>query len=157
MPNKNSLLDKARMPYGKVAKKKLDNWLNENVNLPLAERGHEDTAALLSAVLSAGGELLIPDDLADVAMAVVPGLRLAKVAKKGLKALKKVDKVKGLKPVAMLDYGKIKQAEKLKADKIRQASEKGADTLVYEQGGKKITRKKPKVDIPEDGLIEILD
>lgn len=63
-------------------KESLDDWLNENVNLPLAKRGHENIGAGLSALGSAAGELIIPDDASDLAMAAVPGGKIAKSLKK---------------------------------------------------------------------------
>lgn len=78
-----------KMPAGVQAKKKLDKYLEEYLLEPIGGAGYPDTAAAISAVISAGGELLIPDDLADVAMAVVPGGRLIKSAQKGYKALRK--------------------------------------------------------------------
>ncbi len=126
-----SLLEKAKMPVGKRTKEKLDEWINKNINVPLHEKGFSDAGAALSAALSAGGELLIPDDLADAAMAAVPGASLIKAGKKGMKALKQIPTI---------DYGAIKKAEKAK----RQASEKMADTLEWKPSGA-VIRKKPNL------------
>ena len=120
-----SLLDKAKMPIGKNIKDKLDNWINENINVPLSKAGHENTGAAISAALSAGGELLIPDSIADAALALVPGAKLLKAGKKGFKALAKLEPVaeKALKGANKLDYSAIKAAEK--------AAEKAAPVLDY--------------------------
>ena len=135
--SRKELLKKSKMPIGKKAKLKLDEWINQNVNLPLAKRGYEDTGAALSAAISAGGELLIPDDLADAAMAAVPGMRILKSGKKGLKALKTADKA------PTLDYKAIDKAEREAQKARRKLSEKTADTLDYSGG--QITRKKPNL------------
>lgn len=128
------------MPIGKRAKKKLDDWLHENVNMPLHENGYTDTGAAISALISAGGELLIPDDLADAAMAAIPGARLIRNGGKGVKALTKSSKPK--KPIEKLDYGAMKKAEGDKAKKLREAHDKTAETLVYGKSGA-VTRNKP--------------
>lgn len=137
------LLEQMKMPIGKQQKKKLDSWLNDNVNLPLAEKGYGDAGAALSAALSAAGEMIIPDDLADAALAMVPGARLMKAGAKGMKILKKTDKaIQAGKKTNVIDYGEIRKVEKAKADAARAHSEKTADTLVYDQGKKTITRKR---------------
>ena len=133
MPDRKSLLSKANPPIGKQAKKRLDEWINNNINVPLASGGMPDTGAALSAALSAGGELLIPDDLADVAMAAVPGGAFLKAGKKGMKILK---------PAKTLDYGVIKKAEEVARKQKRADLDKVAETLEYKPTGE-ITRKKP--------------
>lgn len=126
MAERKDLLKKTQMPLGQRTKARLDEWVNENVNVPLAERGMEDTGAALSAAISASGELLIPDDLADAAMALIPGARILKAGKKGIKVIRKaapaIEKV--------LDYGKIRKAETA----ARKAGEEAADTLQYTKG-----------------------
>lgn len=129
------LVKKARMPLGARAKQKLDEWLNQNVNLPLSEAGYEDAGAAISAALSATGEMVIPEDLADLAMAAVPGAKLAKAAKKGFKIIKKAEG-------PALDYGKIAAKEAEKAQKKRDLMDKMAETLEYKPSGE-IVRKKP--------------
>lgn len=129
------------MPIGKKAKEKLDAWLNENVNIPLSKSGHEDAGAAISAALSAGGEFLIPDDLADMAVAMVPGARLVKSAKKGMKAIKKV--VPGLEKAGSINYENIKKAEDAARKSRREMFDKTAHTLEYDKFGN-VTSKKPK-------------
>jgi len=162
----NNLLKKLNRPVGKEAKAKLDEWLNTNINIPMAEKGHEDFGAGIAGLLSATGEMLIPDDLADAAMAMVPGAKVFRSAQKGMKVIKKVQKAappldykdiakasppksaKG-KPSA-LNYSDIDKAEKAKAKSARKLSEDSADTLSYDKSGK-ITRK--KADLDEDWAI----
>ena len=150
------------MPVGKDVKKRLDEWLDENVNVPLSKRGYPDTGAALSAAVSAGGELLIPDDLADVAMAMLPGGMLLKSGKKGMKALKLGDKAgdtaqalkkakPGLAKAGTIDYGEIKKAEDTARKAAIKKADEAADTLVYDPSGT-VTRKKAKKDTWSDGL-----
>jgi hypothetical protein len=109
-------------------KKKLNEWLNENINVPLAKRGHEDLGAGLSAVASAGGEMIIPDDASDLAMAALPGGRLASILKKmgkthldkdalaqAMKILQKEKAVKKKPQSQTLDYADIQKKEFKKA------------------------------------------
>lgn len=100
MPRK-TLKEQAEEIYGKKKdnpslKEKLNAWLDDNVNQPLAKRGYEKTGAGISAVGSAAGEMFIPEDVGDVIATVAP----AGIVGKGLRALglggKKVKKVKRL-------------------------------------------------------------
>ena len=138
------------MPIGKQTKKKLDSWINENVNVPLSKRGMGDTGAALSAVLSAGGDLLIPDDLADAAVAMVPGARLLRTGKKGVKALKKVGNAA---PALTIDYGAIKKVEKVAGDAKREMFDKVA-TAVKKDRVSGPTVKKPDLFSDELGFLE---
>lgn len=150
MSKRKELIEKAPMPLGKQVKKKLDDWLNENVNLPLSKKGYPDTGAAISAALSAGGELVIPEDLADMAMAIVPGGALVKAGRKGMKVLKKAKDTSKQAPT--LDYGKIKEEEKLARARKREAYDKVAETLEYKPSGD-IVRKKP--DLMSSGIREL--
>lgn len=134
--NKKSMLSKMNMPVGKDLKEKFNTWLNDNINIPASEAGHEDIGAGLSAALSAAGELAIPEDLADVALSFIPGVKVARAGKKGMKVLKPLEKA--------IDYGAIKEAEQLAAKAAREASEKGANTLVYGKSGN-VSMKKPEL------------
>ena len=138
MSEKKKLLKKANMPLGKQAKKKLDKWVNDNINLPMASRGFETAGAAISAALSAGGELMIPDEIADLAMAAVPGGAFLRAGKKGMKVLKKADDAP-----SSIDYGKIKKAEEDARTQKRKAFDEVAETLEYKPSGE-IVRKKPK-------------
>lgn len=138
-----SLFQKLNMPVGKDVKEKLNTWLNDNVNIPLSERGHEDIGAGISAALSAAGELVIPEDLADVALSMVPGAKLVRAGKK----------VRLIKPAAeALDYAAIKKGEEVAAKTARELAEKKANTLVYDKSGK-VNLKKP--DMYDTELREI--
>lgn len=132
MAGRNKLLETLKMPIGVDAKTKLDDFLNEHLNMPLADAGYEDAGAALSALLSSAGELAIPDNLAEAALAAVPGARLMK-AGKGLKKL-----VPGLEKAGAIDYKAIQAAEKQAANVGREASEKTADTLFYTQPGEMV-------------------
>jgi hypothetical protein len=141
MSERKKLIEKAKMPAGKKVKKKLDSWIDENVNVPLAKRGHDKAGAAISALLSAGGDMMIPDDVTDLAAAMVPGARLAKLGKKGIKAIKKAKMPKG--EPKTLNYKDIEAEEAAKRLKKRQESEARAETLRYSEDGKKITREQP--------------
>lgn len=82
-----AMIDKAIMPISKKAKKDLDEWANDNINMPMAKRGHINTGAALSAAISTAGELLIPENLAEAAMAVSPNVKIMKAANGMVKLL----------------------------------------------------------------------
>jgi hypothetical protein len=151
MLDNKSLLSKVQRPVGKEVKERLDNWLNENVNVPLSKEGYPDTGAAISAVIGAGGEFLIPDDLAEAAMALVPGAKLLKSGAKGMKALKKAKP--GLEKAGTIDFGAIKKAEDITRKKKISKADEAADTLVYKESGE-IIRKKPKVDVEEEDIFD---
>lgn len=133
------LLDKVNMPIGKNKKQQLDDWLNQNVNVPLAEKGYENTGAALSAAVSAAGELLIPENLADVALSIVPGAKLVKAGKKGMRALKIAEET-AEKAAPALNYAAIELADKAKRSK---EISNLADTLRYGKMGE-VTRETGK-------------
>lgn len=136
--SRNKLLSTLTMPVGTNIKAKLDDYLNEYLNVPLAESGHPDAGAAISAALSSAGEFLIPDNLADAALAAVPGARLVK-AGKGMKKL-----IPGLEKAGVINYKNIAESEKAVAGMGRDAAEKAANTLQYKLGGKEIVNKPPK-------------
>lgn len=85
MPERKKILNKMEMPepksLGKQAKESLDNWLEEYISNPMYAAGYENLGPGLAAAGSAAGELFIPEDVADVAMAAIPMGKLGKVAK----------------------------------------------------------------------------
>lgn len=93
---------------GKQTKKDLDNWLDTNVNQPLAKRGYETLGAGLSAAGSTAGDWFIPENEAEAAAASAPGgAVLGKIGKllglggkKASKAKKLVDDVNDTKEKA---------------------------------------------------------
>jgi len=124
-------LKKMPMPLPKRIEKKINNWLEEYLNEPVAEAGYPNTAAALSAVLSAAGDLLIPDDIADAAATLVPGGKLLKAGAKGMKKLVKgadgkIPVKSNPKPGKPQNYEKRDAAERAK--KRETHGEEGADT-----------------------------
>ena len=105
-------------------KEKLDSWLDNNVNQPLASKGYGNIGAGLSAAGSAAGDMFIPEDATDVAMSFLPFGKIAKGvgkifkgAKKGKKAAKMAeDTAEAFEPEQTLS--KFKQLQQpTKADK----------------------------------------
>lgn len=127
MADRRQMLKSSKMPLGRQAKEKLDEYLNEYLNIPLAKAGYEDIGAALSAAASAAGELVIPEDLADLALSAVPGLKLAKTAKKGMRAIKPAEEA--------LDYAKIAADEARTLKEAAKTSQEVADTLKYGKMG----------------------
>lgn len=119
------------MPYGKQVKDKLNDFLNDHINVPLAESGHPDTGAAISSILSSAGELVIPDNLAEAALAALP-MGTGKLLRMG-NGMSKI--IPGLERAGEIDYAAIKAAEKTAADANRAASEANAGTLVYPSKG----------------------
>lgn len=97
-----------------------DDWLNENINQPLADRGFPGVGAGLSAVASAGKELL-PKDESEFAV-IMPGKGLINRA---------AGEVEGL---AAMNYGAMSAEQKAAAAAKRAASEAGAATIDYSAG-----------------------
>lgn len=62
-------MDLKKLAKKKTFAEKTDDWLDENINQPLAKRGYET----LGAGLSAAGSVLIPDSIEDAALSAVPG------------------------------------------------------------------------------------
>lgn len=103
------LLQKIR-EAGPAAKKKVDDWLESNVNEPLAEAGHPDIGAGISAVGSAAADMAIPEDEMDLAMAALPikgGGKAIKAAKEALNYEKWAGKIA---PKVVTEVGKGFQA-----------------------------------------------
>lgn len=121
--DRNSILQTLNMPYGKQVKDKLNEFLNDHVNVPLSEAGHPDTGAAVSSILSSAGELVIPDTLADAAMAAIP-MGAGKLMRLG-KGMSKI--VPGLEEAGTINYGKIKEAEQA----AKAAAEEEAPALKY--------------------------
>lgn len=142
MPNK--ILSTLTMPVGRDIKNKLDQYLNDYINVPLSEAGHADTGAALSAALSAAGEVLLPDNLAEAALYMLPGSKLIS-AGKGMKKL-----IPGLEKAGVIDYKAISAAEKEAGNATRKAAEAGAETLQYDSSSGEIMKKirqKPKPEL----------
>ena len=118
---------KNKMPPSKQAEAEVDAWLEEYLNEPVAEAGFPNTAAALSAVLSAAGDLVIPDSVADAAVTLIPGGKLIKAGAKGMKKLVKSNP----KPGKLPNYKERDAAEM--AAKRAKLGEEGADTIVRDR------------------------
>jgi len=112
---RKTLKEQAEKLYGKKPEfdmqEKLNAWLDDNVNQPLAKRGYETAGAGLSAAGSALGELFLPEGPEDVALGMLGpfGKGLSK-AKKMLKAGKKGEVAEGTKEIAKAPtFSDIKQ------------------------------------------------
>lgn len=119
---------------GKRAKKSLQDWLHENVNQPLADRGYEEAGAGISAVGAAVGDLLIPESKSDLAlMALGPAGKVLKAGSKAAKfsKLKKPKRYKDMTPDERAAYNR--EAKRIEATKQN-----------YEENLNKAIKKKQK-------------
>jgi len=94
--------------WGNKIQGKVDDWLEQNVNEPLAAAGHEDLGAGLAATGSAATEMLVPKSKTEAALAIIP--EVGPLAKEGSVFLKETPKLmRGAEEVApaaekVLDY-----------------------------------------------------
>lgn len=130
---------------GKRAKKSLQDWLHENVNQPLADRGYEEAGAGISAVGAAIGDLLIPESASDVAMmALGPAGKVLKAGSKTAKfsKLKRPKRYKDMTPEERATYNRdVERIEKTKRNyeddlnkaikKRQDKAQEGSTTLDY--------------------------
>jgi len=115
---------------GILAKRKLDDYLQENVVNPLHERGYTDTGAAIASIPSAIGEMMIPSSTSELESVVVPMPGLTKGIQKVQKANKDemIEKfMRGMKNMDDVDidrlrpdlYGKYqKDIQKAKRDEV---------------------------------------
>ena len=92
--NKKTLAEQAEEKFGKKdqpgLKEKLNSWLDENINQPLSKKGYSKTGSAISKLGEAAGEYLIPENIGDVALGMIPGGKILKRAFKGAKKAPKV-------------------------------------------------------------------
>lgn len=69
---------------GVQAKQKLMDIANQYIDTPLKNAGHEQIGAALNKAIDIAGDLIIPQDMSDLALAFIPGGSIAKGAGKGL-------------------------------------------------------------------------
>jgi len=137
-----TLKEQAEEKFGKKdapgLKEKLNAWLDENVNQPLAKEGYEDLGAGLSAAGSAMGEF-IPES--GIELMATPGLR-------ALKALRKTKKItpKAQPKFSDLETPKAQRAKAkeiagehkaVKGSKTREAQDKLEEELLAEDWERK--------------------
>lgn len=160
------MLDKLNFPFPKVKqiKEKFSDYLDEYVNQPLDKLGQGELGAAASAAADAAAEILVPEDMSDMALGMVPGGKIAK--KLGKKGIEAIELVKAKPKPGTINYTtegiKSFNPEELAALRAKAAaSEANALTEKVSERGKKIqmlkppTRKKSDLDT-DDEIIEIL-
>ena len=104
---------KSKLSKKKTFAENKEDWLDKNINQPLAKRGYET----LGAGLSAAASVITPDSAEEAAMSVVPGGP----------ALSKIGKLAGKVAPRLID--KLKKGKKLtKAETKRLARAQSKDT-----------------------------
>ena len=107
-------LNKKLKEFSGAAKEKMDQFLVDNVVTPALDTPLEKPAAGFAAALHTAGELLIPEDLGDVALSVVgPGAKLVtKGVEKGMakivKPLKNWGEKEAPKVANVINYKDLK-------------------------------------------------
>ena len=140
MTDRKTQLSKAKMPsVGNRIKKKLNKILEEKVSTPLHEAGYENLGPGLAAAGSAIGDMFIPESMAELAMAVVPGALPLKAAGKALKAAKALKKIPTRDSKAT--FSGLSEAAEKSTPRSKQKLAKLWRELVFE-GGPKLNENK---------------